>query len=185
VNTTKPILSTASIALLVLAAAAQEFANAEPTMDYSYRRYAPGAAHTKGHSLNGGGRSITNNMNPTLASKWIRKGPAATPPVSPFLRMRTFRAVPTTSRATRAPTCSAPRSKSGQTHSARLLPCYWMRRIPKCRETRSNRLAGRLPGHVVSRRRLRAIPLPWRFVAASTPQLPEPSPYVQPKEITC
>ena len=51
----KAILAAACIVLLTLSAAAQEFPRAELAIDYSFVRYAPSAAYTKGHSLNGGG----------------------------------------------------------------------------------------------------------------------------------
>jgi len=52
-----------AIALLGIAALAQEFPKAEVGLDYSYMRYAPSAPYSKGHSLNGGGGSFTFNLN--------------------------------------------------------------------------------------------------------------------------
>src|SRR3974390_2674219 len=53
-----------AISLLTsITAWAQEFPKAELGFDYSYARFAPNAAGTKGHSLNGGGGSIVFNVN--------------------------------------------------------------------------------------------------------------------------
>jgi hypothetical protein len=52
-----------TILLLGLAAWAQEFPKADLGFDYSYARYAPSASYSKGHSINGGGGSVTFNIN--------------------------------------------------------------------------------------------------------------------------
>src|SRR5215467_1763550 len=49
--------------LLSVTAWAQEFPKAELGFDYSYARFAPNAAGSQGHSLNGGGGSIVFNFN--------------------------------------------------------------------------------------------------------------------------
>src|SRR5215467_12045479 len=49
--------------LLSVTAWAQEFPKAEVGFDYSYARFAPNAAGSKGHSLNGGGGSVVFNIN--------------------------------------------------------------------------------------------------------------------------
>ncbi|PYX73625.1 MAG: hypothetical protein DMG78_08480 [Acidobacteria bacterium] len=54
------------VALLGVAAWAQEFPRAELALDYSFARYAPSASYTKGHSLNGGGGAIKININEYL-----------------------------------------------------------------------------------------------------------------------
>ena len=54
------------LAALVLAgtqASAQDAPKVELSFDYSYARYAPSAAYTKGHSLNGGGGRVAFNVN--------------------------------------------------------------------------------------------------------------------------
>jgi len=53
----------AAILLLGLGAWAQEFPKIEVGADYSYARYAPSAAETKGLSLNGGGGTFVYNIN--------------------------------------------------------------------------------------------------------------------------
>jgi len=52
-----------------LAAWAQEYPLAEAGFDYSYARYAPSAAYTQGHSLNGGGGSFVYNISEYLGIK--------------------------------------------------------------------------------------------------------------------
>ncbi len=73
-TTNKAILAGASILLLTLAAAAQEFPRAEVAIDYSFARYSPSAAYTKGHSLNGGGGSFMYNLNSYLGLKMDLQG---------------------------------------------------------------------------------------------------------------
>jgi outer membrane protein with beta-barrel domain len=73
-TTTKAILAAASLVLLTLAAAAQEFPRAEVGVDYSFARYAPSASFTKGHSLNGGGGSVIYNVNSYLGLKMDLQG---------------------------------------------------------------------------------------------------------------
>jgi hypothetical protein len=68
-TTSKAILAGAGIVLLTLAAGAQEFPRAEVGIDYSFARYAPSAAYTKGHSLNGGGGSLVYNLSSYLGLK--------------------------------------------------------------------------------------------------------------------
>ena len=48
-----------AIFLAGLTAWAQEFPRVEVGADYSYLRFAPSGPYTKGHSLNGGGGSLT------------------------------------------------------------------------------------------------------------------------------
>ena len=48
---------------------AQEYPQAEAGFDYSYARYAPSAAYTQGHSLNGGGGSFVYNIAEYLGLK--------------------------------------------------------------------------------------------------------------------
>lgn len=55
--------------LLALTAAAQEFPRYELGFDYSFVRFAPNAAYTQGHSLNGGGGSFVVNINEYLGIK--------------------------------------------------------------------------------------------------------------------
>src|SRR2546423_13584146 len=59
---------------LGLAAWAQEFPRVEVGADYSYVRYAPSAAYTKGHSLNGGGGAATLNITSYLRIKMGLRG---------------------------------------------------------------------------------------------------------------
>ena len=70
----KAILAAACIVLLTLSAAAQEFPRAELAIDYSFARYAPSAAYTKGHSLNGGGGALVYNLNQYLGLKMDLQG---------------------------------------------------------------------------------------------------------------
>lgn len=64
----------ATILLLGLAAAAQEFPRSEIGFDYSYARYAPSAPYSKGHSLNGGGGSLVFNINEYFGIKMDLQG---------------------------------------------------------------------------------------------------------------
>jgi hypothetical protein len=50
----------------IVAAWAQEAPRAELSFDYSFLRYAPSAAYTQGHSLNGGGGRFKYNVNEWL-----------------------------------------------------------------------------------------------------------------------
>lgn len=52
-----------AVLLMGIVAGAQEFPRSEAAFDYSYMRYSPSAPYSKGHSLNGGGGSITFNLN--------------------------------------------------------------------------------------------------------------------------
>jgi hypothetical protein len=52
----------ATVALLSASAWSQEFPGSELTFDYTYARFAPNAAGTQGHSLNGGGGTIVFNL---------------------------------------------------------------------------------------------------------------------------
>lgn len=63
-----------SILLLGVAAWAQEFPRAEVGLNYSYARYAPSASYSKGHSLNGGGGSVTFNWNEYLGIRMDLQG---------------------------------------------------------------------------------------------------------------
>jgi hypothetical protein len=63
-----------TILLLGLAAWAQEFPRADLGFDYSYARYAPSASYSKGHSLNGGGGSVTFNINEYLGIEMNLQG---------------------------------------------------------------------------------------------------------------
>lgn len=58
-----------AVFLLALTAAAQEFPRYEVGADYSFVRFAPSAAYTQGHSLNGGGGSFVININEYLGIK--------------------------------------------------------------------------------------------------------------------
>jgi hypothetical protein len=55
-----------AILLFGIAAWAQEFPRAEVGVNYSYARYAPSVSYSQGHSLNGGGGSVTFNWNEYL-----------------------------------------------------------------------------------------------------------------------
>ncbi|HEX4920279.1 MAG TPA: outer membrane beta-barrel protein, partial [Candidatus Bathyarchaeia archaeon] len=68
----------ASLLLLGVAALAQEFPRAEVALTYNYLRYAPSAAFTKGHSLNGGGGAVTFNWNEYLGVKMELQGYGST-----------------------------------------------------------------------------------------------------------
>ena len=70
----KAILAAACIVLLTLSLAAQEFPRAELAFDYTFARYNPSAAYTKGHSLNGGGGALVYNVNPYLGLKMDLQG---------------------------------------------------------------------------------------------------------------
>jgi opacity protein-like surface antigen len=65
----RKMLVMGSILLVGIVACAQEFPRTEVAMTYSYLRYAPSAAFTQGHSLNGGGGSVTFNWNEYLGLK--------------------------------------------------------------------------------------------------------------------
>lgn len=68
------VLLVASLLLLGLAAVAQEYPVAEVAGTYSYVRYAPSGSYTKGHSLNGGGGSLTYNFNDYVGIKGDLQG---------------------------------------------------------------------------------------------------------------
>lgn len=70
----KRILGFAVIVLSGVAALAQEFPRAEVGVNYTYARYAPSASYSKGHSLNGGGGSVTINWNEYLGIKMDLQG---------------------------------------------------------------------------------------------------------------
>jgi hypothetical protein len=55
-----------AILLLEVAAWAQEFPRAQVGFDYSYLRYSPSQFGVQGHSLDGGGGSLTFNFNQYL-----------------------------------------------------------------------------------------------------------------------
>ena len=63
-----------AIVLLSMAAWAQEFPRTELGVDYSYARYSPSAPYSKGHSLNGGGGSVTFNIDDYLGIKMDLQG---------------------------------------------------------------------------------------------------------------
>jgi hypothetical protein len=56
----------------------QEFPRVELGGDYSFARFSPNAAYTQGHSLNGGGGSITLNINEYLGVQMDLQGYQAT-----------------------------------------------------------------------------------------------------------
>ncbi len=58
-----------AILLTGIAASAQEFPKAEIALDYSYARFAPNLPNSQGHSLNGGGGSLTYNVMENLGIK--------------------------------------------------------------------------------------------------------------------
>jgi|SRR5438034_5887560 len=64
----------ATIVLLTVSGWSQEFPASEVGFDYSYARFAPNAAGTKGHSLNGGGGSVVFNINSFLGIKMDLQG---------------------------------------------------------------------------------------------------------------
>lgn len=66
------------ILLLGMTAWAQEFPRAELEVDYAFARFSPNAAYTQGHSLNGGGGSVTLNINEYLAFQMDLQGYQAT-----------------------------------------------------------------------------------------------------------
>src|SRR5438309_1071962 len=63
-----------AVLLLGAAAWAQEFPRAEVGLHYSYARYAPSVSYSKGHSLNGGGGSVTFNWNEYLGIEMNLQG---------------------------------------------------------------------------------------------------------------
>jgi len=64
----------ATIVLLTISAWSQEFSAGEVGFDYSYARFAPNAAGTNGHSLNGGGGSVVFNINRVFGIKMDLQG---------------------------------------------------------------------------------------------------------------
>ncbi len=67
-----------AVLLLGLAAWSQEFPRAELGFDYSYARYAPSLPFSSGHSLNGGGGSVTFNITQYLGIKADLQGYGST-----------------------------------------------------------------------------------------------------------
>lgn len=63
-----------AVLLLATAVWAQDFPRAEVAVDYSYARYAPSAAYTQGHSLNGAGGAAVYNINRYLGIKMDLQG---------------------------------------------------------------------------------------------------------------
>ncbi len=68
------VLILGAILLLGVMAWAQEFPRAEVGLNYSYARYAPSVSYSKGHSLNGGGGSVTFNWNEYLGIRMDLQG---------------------------------------------------------------------------------------------------------------
>ncbi len=68
----------AAILVLGAGALAQEFPRAELGFDYSYARYAPSLPYSSGHSLNGGGGSVTFNITESLGIKADLQGYGST-----------------------------------------------------------------------------------------------------------
>ena len=62
------------VMLLGLSAFSQEFPRVELGGDYSFARFNPSAAYTQGHSLNGGGGSLTININEYLGFQMDLQG---------------------------------------------------------------------------------------------------------------
>jgi len=89
-NITKAVLF-GVIFFVGLTAWTQEFPRVEVGADYSYLRFAPSGPYTKGHSLNGGGGSLTYNWNEYLGLKLDLQGYTSNttgfniPPNSTFL----------------------------------------------------------------------------------------------------
>ena len=72
------VLICGAILLLGMTAWGQEFPRVELGGDYSFARFNPNAAYTQGHSLNGGGGSITLNFNEYLGIQMDLQGYQAT-----------------------------------------------------------------------------------------------------------
>jgi len=73
-NKVKGIQLAIVVIALGLTAWAQEFPRFELGTDYSFARFSPNAAYTQGHSLNGGGGSITVNINEYLGLQMDLQG---------------------------------------------------------------------------------------------------------------
>ena len=65
----KAVQFTILLMLSAMSAWAQEFPRFDVGADYSFVRFSPNAQYTQGHSLNGGGGSITINWNEFLGIK--------------------------------------------------------------------------------------------------------------------
>jgi Outer membrane protein beta-barrel domain len=74
----RSVLICGAILLLGMTAWAQEFPRVELGGDYSFARFSPNAAYTQGHSLNGGGGSVTVNINEYLGLQMDLQGYQAT-----------------------------------------------------------------------------------------------------------
>ncbi len=72
------VLICVAILLFGMTAWAQEFPRVELGADYSFARFNPNAAYTQGHSLNGGGGSVTLNINEYLGIQMDLQGYQAT-----------------------------------------------------------------------------------------------------------
>ena len=68
------LLAFGAVVLLSAATWAQEFPRYEVGMNYSYVRFNPSSNFTSGHSFNGGGGSITFNINEYLGIKADMQG---------------------------------------------------------------------------------------------------------------
>src|SRR5882762_7837552 len=68
------ILGFVTIFLPSMVAWAQEFPRTEIGVNYSYIRFSPSVAYSKGHSLNGGGVSAVFNFNEYLGLKMDLQG---------------------------------------------------------------------------------------------------------------
>jgi hypothetical protein len=64
----------ATIVLVTVSVWSQEYPAGELGFDYSYARFAPNAAGSNGHSLNGGGGSVVFNINHYLGIKMDLQG---------------------------------------------------------------------------------------------------------------
>jgi len=68
------VIALGAIILVGVTAWTQEFPRIEVGATYDYLRFSPSAPYTKGHSLNGGGGSLTYNWNEYLGLKMDLQG---------------------------------------------------------------------------------------------------------------
>jgi opacity protein-like surface antigen len=75
---TSIVLACGAIVLLATELSGQEFPKADLGVDYAYTRYSPSERLTQGHSLNGGGGSVTYNFSQYLGIKMDLQGSTST-----------------------------------------------------------------------------------------------------------
>lgn len=155
------------ILLLGMTAWAQEFPRAELEVDYAFARFSPNAAYTQGHSLNGGGGSVTLNINEYLGFQMDLRDTkpqqtvSRSPRVYRFLEARAAKCPVTYSRI-----CLVRKLRYVRTDSTRSVIFYSVRHTRMCTRMHSSRFVSRSPARAVSVHRRQTMRSPWRLAEA-------------------